>query len=469
MTSWTRDHTSRLFRTESLTFFSSASSSVESSSDTDSVMAENENHDREMGNPNRTLRDYLQPVRTSTPSCIIQPLDANNFNFKPEMIPLIPHFHGMDSENPYLHIKEFEEVCSTFMDRTCTKEVIRLKLFPLSLKDKAKTWLNSLRPRTIRTWQEMQAGFLKKFFPIQRTNALKRQIMNFSQKDSETFYQCWERFKDLLDSCPHHGYEHWRVISFFYESLTPKMHQFVQTMCNGNFFDKEPEETFEYFDYLAGNAQTWDTTDVHDRSRQVESSHRKHTLNEDDDLRAKLTLLPRKVEAVELKKVNEVHAVPKFSEKGDICEDRGHSTDEYPTIPAFKEVLLDQSNDSGPYTNSYDPGWRSHPNLSWRGDQHVTSATLAPEPSQLAIQAPPMQKKGFEDTVQQLSTQEEGKFPAQSQPNPQGQPHQVQAISEDPTLKSVKAVTTLRSGKVVDIPAHEPYNSDSSIPLQETK
>ncbi|XP_042963777.1 uncharacterized protein LOC122297703 [Carya illinoinensis] len=124
----------------------------------------------------------------------------------------------------------------------------------------------------------------------------------------------------------------------------------------------------------------------------------------------------------------------------------------------------------------------SHPNLSWRGDQHVTSATLAPEPSQLAIQAPPMQKKGFEDTVQatlnnqnslaindirssltrlttSLSTQEEGKFPAQSQPNPQGQPHQVQAISEDPTLKSVKAVTTLRSGKVVDIPAHEPYNS----------
>ncbi|XP_042974229.1 uncharacterized protein LOC122305735 [Carya illinoinensis] len=70
-----------------------------------------------------------------------------------------------------------------------------------------------------------------------------------------------------------------------------------------------------------------------------------------------------------------------------------------------------------------------------------------------------MQKKGFEDTVQQLSTQEEGKFPAQSQPNPQGQPHQVQAISEDPNLKSVKAVTTLRSGKVVDIPAHEPYNS----------
>ncbi|KAG6725844.1 hypothetical protein I3842_02G050900 [Carya illinoinensis] len=327
--------------------------------------------------------------------------------------------------------------------------------------------------------------------------------MNFSQKDSETFYQYWERFKDLLDSCPHHGYEHWRVISFFYESLTPKMRQFVQTMCNGEFFDKEPEEAFEYFDYLAENAQSWDTTDVHDRSRQVESSHGKYIVNEDDDLRAKLTLLSRKVEAMELKKVNEVHVIPKFSEKCGICEDHEHSTNECPTIPAFKEVLLDQSNAvnmihkpySGPYSNSYNPGWRSHPNLSWRGDQHVTPATLAPGPSQLAIQAPPMQKKGLEDTVQQLSvtlqqfmqgqatlnnqnslaindirssltrlttslsTQEKGKFPVQSQPNPQGQPHQVQAIIEDPNLKSVKAMTTLRSGKVVDIPAHEPYNS----------
>ena len=68
-----------------------------------------------------------------------------------------------------------------------------LKLFPFSLKDKVKTWLNSLRPRSIGTWQEMQTNFLKKFFPIHRTNALKGQIMNFSQKDNETFYQFSER------------------------------------------------------------------------------------------------------------------------------------------------------------------------------------------------------------------------------------------------------------------------------------
>ena len=127
-------------------------------------------------------------------------------------------------------------------------------MFPFSLKDKAKTWLKSLRPRSFGTWQETQTEFLKKFFPIHRTNALKRQIIKFSQKENETFYQCWERFKDFLNACPHHSYETWHIISFFYESLTPKMRQFVEMMCNGEFLNKDLDKTFDYFDLLAKNA-----------------------------------------------------------------------------------------------------------------------------------------------------------------------------------------------------------------------
>ena len=67
------------------------------------------------------------------------------------MIPLLPKFHGLDSKNPCLHFKEFKEVCATFHDQSCNKETIRLKLFPFSLKDKEKTWLNPLRPKLIGT------------------------------------------------------------------------------------------------------------------------------------------------------------------------------------------------------------------------------------------------------------------------------------------------------------------------------
>ena len=77
-----------------------------------------------------------------------------------------PTFHGMESENPYAHIKEFEDVCNTFQEGGASIDLMRLKLFPFTLKDKAKIWLNSLRPRSIRTWTDLQAEFLKKFFLV---------------------------------------------------------------------------------------------------------------------------------------------------------------------------------------------------------------------------------------------------------------------------------------------------------------
>ena len=38
-------------------------------------------------------------------------------------------------------------------------ELLKLKAFPLTLKDKAKKWLNSLRPRTIRNWADCRQNF----------------------------------------------------------------------------------------------------------------------------------------------------------------------------------------------------------------------------------------------------------------------------------------------------------------------
>ncbi len=61
----------------------------------------------------RTLRDYLQPIRASTPSCIVFHKVLGSFEMKPGEIQLLPKFHGLDSENPYLHLKDFDEVCAT--------------------------------------------------------------------------------------------------------------------------------------------------------------------------------------------------------------------------------------------------------------------------------------------------------------------------------------------------------------------
>jgi len=59
----------------------------------------------------------------------------------------------------------------------------------------------------------------------------------------------------LLNTCPHQGFETWRLVSHFYEGLTHKDRQMMKLMCNGTFKDKDPDEAMEYLDSLAENAQ----------------------------------------------------------------------------------------------------------------------------------------------------------------------------------------------------------------------
>ena len=97
------------------------------------------------GNPNayKSMRDHIHQPRVSAPSCIVPPTE--DVAVRPYLVPLLPTFHGMENENPYTHIKDFEEVCITFKEGATDMELLKLKAFPLTLKDKAKIWLNSLR------------------------------------------------------------------------------------------------------------------------------------------------------------------------------------------------------------------------------------------------------------------------------------------------------------------------------------
>ena len=149
---------------------------------------EQQSHQGVHRNPNvyRSMRDHIHPPRVSAPSCIVPP--PEDIIFKPYIVPLLPTFHGKESENPYSHIQEFEEVCNTFKEDISNVDLMRLKFFPLTLKDKANIWLNSLRPRPIRNWGDMQAEFLNKFFSTHKTNNLKRKIYTFTSQENEKFY-----------------------------------------------------------------------------------------------------------------------------------------------------------------------------------------------------------------------------------------------------------------------------------------
>ena len=80
-------------------------------------------HARDQNQP-RTLRHYMNPTRTGAPSCIVFPPETSQFNFKPGIIQLLPTFHGLQSENPYLHLRDFKEVCNTYTDQNCSMNII---------------------------------------------------------------------------------------------------------------------------------------------------------------------------------------------------------------------------------------------------------------------------------------------------------------------------------------------------------
>ncbi|PRQ55092.1 hypothetical protein RchiOBHm_Chr1g0320811 [Rosa chinensis] len=94
--------------------------------------------------PPRTLQTYLHPARNAQPSCIMLPPNMPNIDFRPGIVQLLPAFHGLENENPYVHVRAFEEAVTAFYDQVAAIDFVKLKFFPFSLRDKAKAWLYSL-------------------------------------------------------------------------------------------------------------------------------------------------------------------------------------------------------------------------------------------------------------------------------------------------------------------------------------
>ena len=376
MQQWDRDTSGRLNRISTQLDLAS-----EVSVQTDTMDLIHEEQQSQPGtpmNPNayRTMRDHIHPPRVSAPSCIIPP--ADDVAVRPYLVPLLPTYHGMENENPYTHLRDFEEVCTTFKEGMMDMDLLKLKAFPLTLKDKAKIWLNSLRPRTIRNWAELQTEFLKKFFSAHKTNNLKRQIYTFAAHDGEKFYQCWERFLETISACPHHGFDTWMLVNHFYGGMSPTMRQLLETMCGGDFLSKHPDEVMEFLSYVAETSKGWDEPNPRELERfrpPVNQRGGIYALNDEMEMKARLSTLARKVEELEGKQLHEVQAVTDNTAPCTNFQSPAHPIEQCSMTPAVKDLMSECAHTVGqfkpqqpnaPYGNTYNPNWRNHPNLAWR-------------------------------------------------------------------------------------------------------
>ncbi|GJU38543.1 hypothetical protein Tco_1191500 [Tanacetum coccineum] len=95
-------------------------------------------------------------------------------------------FYGRESENPHAHINSFKRITSTLRFRNVPKDVIKLMMFPYSLEGTIKTC------------------------------------------------EAWERFKELLRACPHHGFIELTQVDTFYNGLNENEQDSLNAATGGN-------------------------------------------------------------------------------------------------------------------------------------------------------------------------------------------------------------------------------------------
>nr|GEY84487.1 reverse transcriptase domain-containing protein [Tanacetum cinerariifolium] len=169
---------------------------------------------------NRTMAQILQaPIEGYEDIIVVPPINANNFELKQTLINLVQSNQFTGRQDPHNHLRFFNKVTSTFRHPEVPNTTIKLLLFPFSLEGEARTWLDKEPPHSILTREDLVSKFINQFFP-----------------------PAWERFKDLLRQCPHHGFSELHQLDTFYNALNPNDQDALDFAAGGNFLDKIPRE-----------------------------------------------------------------------------------------------------------------------------------------------------------------------------------------------------------------------------------
>ncbi|GKC51568.1 reverse transcriptase domain-containing protein [Tanacetum coccineum] len=167
----------------------------------------------------RTMEELLRaPMEGYGEAIVLSEINADHFEIKTNLI------------------------TSTLRFRDVPNDVIKLMMFPYSFEGNAILCYEKEPPNSILTWEDLVTKFVNQFFPPSKTTHLKNEISRFTQKFEETFSEAWERFKEMLRACPHHGFTELTQVDTFYNGLNENDQDSLNAAAGGNLLSKTTRE-----------------------------------------------------------------------------------------------------------------------------------------------------------------------------------------------------------------------------------
>nr|GFD14272.1 hypothetical protein [Tanacetum cinerariifolium] len=71
---------------------------------------------------------------------------------------------------------------------------------------------------------------------------LRNEISNFQQRFDESFHEAWDRYKDLLCACPHHGFTELHQLDTFYNAFNPADQDSLNVAAGGNLLERRTQD-----------------------------------------------------------------------------------------------------------------------------------------------------------------------------------------------------------------------------------
>ncbi|XP_026451846.1 uncharacterized protein LOC113352216 [Papaver somniferum] len=214
--------------------------------------------------------------------------------------------------------------------------------FPFYLIDAAGEWFFCLSG-SITTWNGMKKLFLEKYFPASKAAEIRKEICGIRQVSGETLYEYWD--KKLLTRCPHHQISNQLVIQYFYEGLLSNERNLIDVVSGGALTNKTIAEATSLLDNMAVNTQQFYTRGE-PVARKVDevgdSSHLEHRMGN-------MERMMQQIAAAE---------IPSYTEE----------------VEQASAMYQNQQRPRyDPYSSTYNPGWRDHPNFSYANKQAAVS------------------------------------------------------------------------------------------------